>query len=203
MAMQRHPGCAQADSASDVRTRIQRLLKEALRHLDEPGFGDAAACAQYIAQALRIHRQSDGGAGPGRPGLSEWQARAAQAVGTADLARSLSITDMAAACKLSRGYFTRAFTATFGISPHRWRHGKRLELARQLLHDPTQPIADIAIACGFNDQAHLTRAFKAATGVTPHVYRQRALRTPRGVSGASPTVTRHAPTTGRPPAPAP
>jgi transcriptional regulator GlxA family with amidase domain len=41
-----------------------------------------------------------------------------------------------------------------------------------MLISTREPIADIAVACGFGDQAHLTRRFCRAFGVTPGRYRR-------------------------------
>jgi AraC family transcriptional regulator len=37
-----------------------------------------------------------------------------------------------------------------------------------------EPIAEIALACGFSHQEHLTRIFRRMTGVTPGSYRRSA-----------------------------
>ncbi|MEM9210037.1 MAG: AraC family transcriptional regulator [Pseudomonadota bacterium] len=37
--------------------------------------------------------------------------------------------------------------------------------------DPTKPLSDVALACGFADQAHFSRSFKQVTGRTPRAYR--------------------------------
>jgi AraC-like DNA-binding protein len=60
----------------------------------------------------------------------------------------------------------RAFSRTFGIAPHQYVIGRRIELARgQLLRG--RSIADTAVATGFHDQAHLTRQFRRYVGTTP------------------------------------
>ncbi|UPG88018.1 helix-turn-helix transcriptional regulator [Luteibacter aegosomaticola] len=150
---------------------VQALLSQALRQLDDLKGVDRAACARYIAEALRIHR--DGAPTPAREtsGLAAWQVRVVNDVALAHLDAPLAIVDLAAACRLSRGYFTRAFKVTFGESPHRWRHHRRLEHACHRLSHSDEAIADIAMACGFNDQAHFTRAFKRAYDTTPHAWR--------------------------------
>ena len=42
-----------------------------------------------------------------------------------------------------------------------------------------RPLADVALATGFADQAHLTRKFKAAFGITPARYRALGASRPR------------------------
>jgi AraC family transcriptional regulator len=44
---------------------------------------------------------------------------------------------------------------------------QRIELAKRLLRDPQQAIADVAIQCGFANQSH----FRQLVGITPKIYR--------------------------------
>jgi AraC-like DNA-binding protein len=60
----------------------------------------------------------------------------------------------------------RAFRRTFGIAPHAYVLGRRLEAARERILDG-RPLAEVAAAVGFVDQAHLTRQFKRFLGTTP------------------------------------
>jgi len=63
----------------------------------------------------------------------------------------------------------RTFKQSFGIPPHAYVIGRRVDLARQRLLQG-QPPADVAIDVGFHDQAHLTRFFKRHVGITPGRY---------------------------------
>ena len=47
---------------------------------------------------------------------------------------------------------------------------RRLDYARVELHG-NRSLADVALAAGFADQAHLSRMFKSAVGITPARYR--------------------------------
>jgi AraC-like DNA-binding protein len=156
---------------------VLHLLNRALSQLDDIERADRAACAHYITQALKIHLQTVETVAPRRPvsGLAAWQIRIVHDVALSQLDAPLAITVLATACRLSRGYFTRAFKVTFGESPHRWRHQKRIEHACSRLVGTDEAIAGIAVVCGFNDQAHFTRAFKTAIGMTPHTYRMQAI----------------------------
>jgi AraC-like DNA-binding protein len=60
----------------------------------------------------------------------------------------------------------RAFAREFGIPPHAYVIGRRLDLARDRILGG-EPLASIAADLGFSDQAHLTRAFKRFLGTTP------------------------------------
>jgi len=66
-------------------------------------------------------------------------------------------------------HLVRSFTATFGLPPHAYLTGRRVDLARRLLL-AGEPAADVAGAAGFYDQAHLTRQFRRYLGVTPARY---------------------------------
>ena len=70
---------------------------------------------------------------------------------------------------VSPAHLVRCFTRAFGIAPHRYLLGRRIEAARARLLDG-EPIADVAAAVGFHDQAHLTRHFKRHVGTTPSRY---------------------------------
>jgi AraC-like DNA-binding protein len=63
----------------------------------------------------------------------------------------------------------RAFSRRFGIPPHLYLTGRRVELARQLLLSGA-PAGTVAAEVGFYDQSHLTRHFKRMLGVTPARY---------------------------------
>ena len=63
----------------------------------------------------------------------------------------------------------RAFTREFGMPPHRYLTGRRVDLARRLLLDGRRP-AEVATAAGFYDQAHLTRHFRRVLGTSPARY---------------------------------
>jgi len=84
----------------------------------------------------------------------------------------IGLEDLAAIAGLSRAHLIRAFRREFHITPHSFLTDIRIRQARRRLREGGQP-AEIALECGFADQAHFTRHFKARTGVTPGQYRAR------------------------------
>ena len=78
------------------------------------------------------------------------------------------VTMADAAAELGAGptSLARSFSAVFGIPPHRYVLGRRLEAARARIL-AGQPLADVAAEVGFVDQAHLTRRFRGFLGTTP------------------------------------
>ncbi|MES2185832.1 MAG: AraC family transcriptional regulator [Pseudomonadota bacterium] len=106
-------------------------------------------------------------------GLARWQLVRAQALLGADPGGRLSIAEVAAACQLSRGHFSKAFRASTGLPPHRWLMAQRIERARQLLLHSPLSISEIADDCGFSDQSHLTRAFSDALGLAPRQWQRK------------------------------
>jgi AraC-like DNA-binding protein len=78
------------------------------------------------------------------------------------------VTIASAAAHLGSGptQLARAFRAVFGITPHAYVTGRRLDTARDRILDG-QSLAEVAVDVGFVDQAHLTRRFKRFLGTTP------------------------------------
>jgi AraC-like DNA-binding protein len=77
--------------------------------------------------------------------------------------------ELEAVTGLGRYELARQFRAAYGTSPYRYSLMRRLDLARRRL-GAGAPLAEVALAAGFADQAHLTRMFKAAFGLTPGRY---------------------------------
>lgn len=69
-------------------------------------------------------------------------------------------------------HLVRTFSREFGLPPHRYLTGRRLDRARGLLL-AGQPAAEVATAVGFHDQSHLTRQFRRLLGVPPGAYASR------------------------------
>ncbi len=86
----------------------------------------------------------------------------------------ISLADLAAFAGLSRFELVRRFRAQTGLTPFAYRTNLRIAHARTMLARG-EPPAEVALACGFADQAHLTRMFRRAVGVTPALY-ARAVR---------------------------
>ncbi|MFB9947798.1 AraC family ligand binding domain-containing protein [Rhizobium puerariae] len=87
-------------------------------------------------------------------------------------ASDVGLPELAAVAGLSRAHMIRAFRKEFHITPHSFLTHIRIREARRRLREGGQP-AEIALECGFADQAHFTRHFKARTGLTPGQYRVR------------------------------
>ena len=82
----------------------------------------------------------------------------------------VGLEELAEVAGLSRAHLIRAFRKEYHITPHAFLTDRRVQVARRLLRQGRMP-ADIALECGFADQAHFTRHFKARTGVTPGQFR--------------------------------
>jgi transcriptional regulator GlxA family with amidase domain len=69
--------------------------------------------------------------------------------------------------------FYRAFEAVTGSSPANWVEMARVETAKRLLSQGTEPVQQIAYSAGFASYDTLRKAFARRVGVTPTTYRER------------------------------
>lgn len=84
-----------------------------------------------------------------------------------NLAKALPVQALAKAVGLSERQLERLFARDVGVRPSSYARQVRLRYASFLLETTHQPIAEIALDCGFADAAHLTRAFHVVYGTTP------------------------------------
>ncbi|RYG97217.1 MAG: AraC family transcriptional regulator, partial [Alphaproteobacteria bacterium] len=80
---------------------------------------------------------------------------------------NVRLEDIATLAGLSPSYFSAAFKASTGLTPHQWQMQERVARVKALLTGGSASISEIAALCGFADQAHLTRVFKRHSGLTP------------------------------------
>ncbi|WP_240759705.1 helix-turn-helix transcriptional regulator [Phytoactinopolyspora endophytica] len=66
-------------------------------------------------------------------------------------------------------HLVRSFSAAFGLPPHAYVTGRRMDAARRLLLAGQTP-AEVATSVGLYDQSHLTRHFKRYLGINPARY---------------------------------
>ena len=96
-------------------------------------------------------------------------ARAAEFI-RKNCARSLKLEEICAEVDLTASHLIRSFKDVYGLTPHAYQINCRIEFCRSQLRRGW-PIADVALAAGFSDQAHLQRIFKRVVAATPGQYR--------------------------------
>lgn len=89
-----------------------------------------------------------------------------------NLAKRVSVEELAALANLSRSHFSRAFQSATGEAPQEFIIGRRISRARDELVETDSSIAEIAARTGFTSHAHLSAAFKKRLGVSPAAYRK-------------------------------
>ncbi len=84
----------------------------------------------------------------------------------------LKVPDLARRAGLSVYQLDLRLRRLFGVSPGQFVTRARIDRACHLLKSGDQPIADIALDCGYGDQSALNRAFKSLVGLSPKRYRE-------------------------------
>lgn len=107
--------------------------------------------------------------------LVPWQIRTVKEFIDASLGSTIRLEDCASKARLSAGYFSCAFKATFGTTVRKYIRQRRIERAQQLMLLTNERLARIALACGFSDQAHYCRVFRSVVGLSPNAWRRRNL----------------------------
>lgn len=101
--------------------------------------------------------------------LPDWPDRLAAALAAGDAA---GLALWAETFGVSPERLSRGFGQVFGVSPKRFRAEARARAALASLSVTATPLAELALAHGFADQAHMTRAVRALSGLPPGGWRR-------------------------------
>ncbi len=130
--------------------------------LEGPGAElEAESRLALIGDRIREHL----GGGPAGPAPARLAADLRDLL-DAHLDDGIALREAATVLHAHPAHLVRTFTRTFGLPPHRYLTGRRVEAARGRLL-AGEPIAAVAAAVGFHDQAHLHRHFTRLVGTTP------------------------------------
>ncbi|MBY3554938.1 AraC family transcriptional regulator [Modestobacter lapidis] len=151
-----------------LRARVSQLHGALRPHTDEL---EAECRLAFVLERLRQHL--DRVVGPGAAVRDDRLADRLRERLDARVAEGLSLDAAAAHFGVRPTHLVRAFTRRYGLPPHRYLTGRRVDRARRLLLDGMAP-AEVAIAVGFYDQAHLTRHFRRMLATTPAAYARSA-----------------------------
>lgn len=82
--------------------------------------------------------------------------------------KDLSVASLAEQLDINTRQLHRKVTALTGDTPVALIRTTKIELAQRILsQDPSVPMKNVAIDCGFTDYSHFVRVFKNVTGKTP------------------------------------
>jgi AraC family transcriptional regulator len=88
-----------------------------------------------------------------------------------NIARDISLAELAAVAGLSVSHFKSLFRASVGVPVHQYLIRRRVERAKTLLAERKLSIAEVALEAGFAHQSHLARHMRRLLGVSPKALR--------------------------------
>jgi len=104
--------------------------------------------------------------------LAPWQENTVLRYINGNIGNPIGNHELAALLSLSIGHFCRAFTNSFSTTPHAYILRWRVQRAKEMMSENGLPLSQIALDCGFSDQAHFCRVFRQLTGLTPSAWRR-------------------------------
>ncbi len=106
-------------------------------------------------------------------GLAGWQQKRLVDYIEEHLASDPSLPELAAVAGLSPYHFARMFKQSFGLPPHRYLTGRRIEKAKHLLAKPALSVTRVGFDLGFSELSSFSSTFRKHVGLTPTDYRRR------------------------------
>jgi AraC family transcriptional regulator len=92
----------------------------------------------------------------------------------ANYGEPLALGDIGRIACLSPNHLLRTFKALFGVTPHQYLVGQRLETARGLLERTDLSVTEVCLSVGFSSLGSFSRLFSRRVGISPDTYRRLA-----------------------------
>jgi AraC family transcriptional regulator len=168
--------CSTAGLRDDIISSLARsILSEMTNETVTGRMYVEAASLMLAARILHKHFDSDSlaSATPHSRGVDDARIHRVLDYISTNIAKEISVAELARVAALSTFHFARMFTRAIGISPHRYISRLRLQNAMDEIAAGGLPLVQIAFNAGFSSQASFTRAFHRAKGMTPAEYRRR------------------------------
>lgn len=156
--------------------RLRQLASLIAAEIDQPSRAEMMMEGLLLATLSELFEARPDTSADAAPagGLTPYQMATVTRFVEQRMDRTIAVAELAEAAGLSESWFAHAFKNTTGQSPHRWQIQQRISAATALMQtNPALPLAEIAAATGFSDQAHFTRAFRAQNGLPPGAWRRR------------------------------
>ncbi|HET9662974.1 MAG TPA: AraC family transcriptional regulator [Burkholderiales bacterium] len=135
-------------------------------------YGADRDASPTVRQLLQAPKESQLAPTAVRGGLAPWQIRKLVALVETNLDKPIRSSDLAAAVRLTPCHFSRAFRTSFGESPSQYVMKQRIGRSKRLMLSTDSPLSQIALECGFADQAHFCRLFRRVAGDSPRAWRR-------------------------------
>lgn len=143
--------------------RIRNLLEQALTHRDSVAAHALLVQARYVV-GIEVKRYESARS------LNRWWGEIDLYV-EYHLDAKINVGELAAITGMSLSHFHRLFRRRCGISPGTYIRTRRVQRAQALMMRVDAKLAEIALECGFADQAHFSRVFKQVVGANPRTWR--------------------------------
>ncbi len=156
--------------AGICRVLAQRGCSLSEDHFSQAALGGACDAYETIQRSMRslcteASRLLSGG------GSSNYIIRRTLACIETDYAKKLSLNILAEQIYVSPVYLSNLFKKTMGQTITEYIQAVRIDRARELLHNSSLAIGDVAEQVGYTDIKYFAQVFKKATGVTPNAFR--------------------------------
>src|SRR5262252_9073500 len=144
------------------------ILGDVLRPVTKPQDRSSASCLLRLAGAATEDRTM-------KAALQNYHARMQRVLDHIDrhLDDDLDLDALSSVAAYSKYHFHRQFTATFGLSVHRYIQLARLKRASyRLAYRDAQSVTDIAMDAGYDAPDAFARAFRQRFGQSPSSFRK-------------------------------
>ncbi len=132
----------------------------------------AESAAHFLTAHLLIRHAN--APSPEQPSKEDGRIRRVDDFLRDNIAKSISLDDIANIAGVSRFHLLRLFKHAHGETPFRRLTRLRIESAKERLRCSDRTITEIAFACGYENSAHFATAFSRLVGMSPGQYRQQS-----------------------------
>ena len=183
------------DGESASARRLQSIVAELVSAVRSMLIGDRHSAEESVDRVAEMiecgggsgivdasvgYSKSDGIPPHIRGGLAPWQVQRVTAHIESHLDGSITTQDLATIARVSTYHFTRAFRESLSETPHAYVMRRRVERAQGLMLTTNIALGQIAIDCGFADQAHFNKLFRRLAGQSPGAWRRARTIVPHG-----------------------